>query len=266
MNFCTKSLFSGIFFRKKFPLPTPSLFIQTVPLPEGLFLPPTLSHFFVFPSLRFFRWPRVKLGISFYYCRVFCVHRQVANQLGADVCRGCGAAVLPSQRELHSAYCLGRSIAKREDRREEEATATTLLPEESHRHQARRKRRNTVSAHCFGGRAEWTEEEAKEEEEEEEETAAADPPENHHQIIRRRRKSTVISGISPAELARIMRARVAVKRLQLGREGGGGGGGLGRRRRRLSSVWSGEMRFAASVSVDVRVDGEESDFEEGKSR
>ncbi len=176
------------------------------------------------------------------------------------MCRGCGAAVLPSQRELHSAYCLGRSLARKEDRREEEAIAT-LLPESHHHHQARRKRRNTVSAHCF---AEGTEE-AKEEEEE---TAAADPHENHHhQIIRRRRKSTVISGISPAELARIMRARVAVKRLQLGREGDGGGGGLRRRRRRrLSSVWSGDMRFAASVSVDVRVEGEESDFEEGKSR
>ncbi len=200
---------------------------------------------------------------KFLFLSCFFFHRQVANQLGADVCRGCGAAVLPSQRELHSAYCLGRSLARKEDRREEAIVATTLLPEESHLHQARRKRRNTVSAHCFGGGAEGTEEEAKEEEEE---TAAAPPENHHHQIIRRRRKSTVISGISPAELARIMRARVAVKRLQLGREDGGGGGGLGRRRRRLSSVWSGDMRFAASVSVDVRVEGEESDFEEGKSR
>ncbi len=51
-------MFSGDFF-KKFPLPTPSLFHQTVPLPEGLFLPPKLSHFFVSPSLRFFRCPRM---------------------------------------------------------------------------------------------------------------------------------------------------------------------------------------------------------------
>ncbi len=32
-------------FLKKFPLPTPSLFIQTVPLPEGFFIPPPFHNF-----------------------------------------------------------------------------------------------------------------------------------------------------------------------------------------------------------------------------
>ena len=54
MNFCTKALFSV-----KVPPPYPLPVLQTVPLPKGLFLPSTLSHFFVPPSLRIFRCPRM---------------------------------------------------------------------------------------------------------------------------------------------------------------------------------------------------------------
>ena len=41
------------------PLLTPSLSHEAVPLPEAIFLPPTLSQFLVHPSLHFFPCPRM---------------------------------------------------------------------------------------------------------------------------------------------------------------------------------------------------------------
>ncbi len=55
-------------FLRTFPLPTPFLFHEVVPLPETIFLPPTPSRFLVPPSPQLFWCPRMS-GQSLTYAR-----------------------------------------------------------------------------------------------------------------------------------------------------------------------------------------------------